>query len=152
MIGHPKRVEPVPPNHIVLYGMTRLGLGLGLPPPLLGCHPSILPAPSTSWLPPPRSPPLHCWWRRRGWWRDAEMGWGKKRVRAREGIVRAVACSRASEAIARVVVRAGNIRREIAQNAAPRYIFTARVKKTPLLEEYIVRAVKKSSYYSTALF
>jgi hypothetical protein len=64
-------------------------------------------------------------------------------VRAGEGIVQAVACSRASEAIARAVVRAGNIRREIAQNAVPPYIFTARVKKTPLLEEYTVCAVKK---------
>jgi hypothetical protein len=48
-----------------------------------------------------------------------------------------------SEAIAHAVVGAGNIRHEIAQNAAPRYIFAARVKMAPLLEEYTVRAVKK---------
>jgi hypothetical protein len=42
-------------------------------------------------------------------------------VRAWKGIVRAVACSHASEAIARAVVGAENIRREVAQNAAPCY-------------------------------
>jgi hypothetical protein len=66
-------------------------------------------------------------------------------VRAREGIVRAVACSRASEAIARAVVGAGNIRREIAQNAAPRYIFAARVKMASLLDEYTGRAGGKKA-------
>jgi hypothetical protein len=64
------------------------------------------------------------------------MNWGEKRVCALEGIVRAVACSHASEAIARAVFGAGNIMREIAQNVAPRYIFAARVKIASLLDEY----------------
>jgi hypothetical protein len=59
---------------------------------------------------------------------------GEKRVRARERIIRVVACFRASEAIARAIVRDGNIRREIAQNAAQCYIFTVYVKMAPLLE------------------
>jgi hypothetical protein len=35
------------------------------------------------------------------------------------------------------------MRREIAQNAAPRYIFAARVKIVPPLEEFTARTVKK---------
>jgi hypothetical protein len=65
-------------------------------------------------------------------------------VRAGEGIIRAVACSRTSKAIARAVVGARNIRREIAQNAASGYIFAARVKMVPLLEKYTARAIKKA--------
>jgi hypothetical protein len=64
-------------------------------------------------------------------------------VRAREGIVRAVACSRASEVIARAVVGVGNIRYKIAKNAALCYIFAARVKMAPMLEKYTACGVKK---------